>query len=625
MGPSPKSPSRAVTPSQTRSAPETPSASPAIPQPPQLVGLDTAAASSSPLALASLNGVKVAILADADAGRVVILDLEGEPRERTWIDVDGIPGHVRVHPDGRIFATVRDRSEVLALELRCSDIADTCEPELTVVQCWPTAPEPVALGFADDSETLLVSCGWGHTLHGFALEPGGKDVRIALAPQPRGFAVQGDDVWVTHAVGSRLSRASLQAAAVIDERELHWRDDVGDPGWRMTNVPRFAVQGAAVALAGDRVLAPMVLAYPGEPAGQPQGYGMSIDGFEPFFPHEPVLVAIDPDGKTRLRLQREVRNADRPRVSSARRRPPRAQPPCLLPRAIAVDTAREQVLIACQDLGQVVAYTTDDTKLSASQRARWDVGAGTDAIAVDTADAVAWAWSPFDRALTRLALGDEVQSSAQRFILPAVDTPIAALGRRLFHKPTAFDGRSCASCHIDGRDDGLTWLSPRGIVQTPVLAGRLPGTEPFGWHGDGTDLREHMRRTFRRMRAPSPDAAALDALVAWVTTMPSYRPQPAPLSPSAERGKSVFESDEAGCDLCHDDATGTDGDTHRILRGRAIDTPSLRGVGDTAPYMHDGRYATLRETLVHTETAMGSTVALHESQIADLITYLRVL
>ena len=35
------------------------------------------------------------------------------------------------------------------------------------------------------------------------------------------------------------------------------------------------------------------------------------------------------------------------------------------------------------------------------------------------------------------------------------------------------DGRVCASCHPDGREDGVAWVTPEGPRQTPMLAGRL--------------------------------------------------------------------------------------------------------------------------------------------------------
>ncbi|HET6582488.1 MAG TPA: c-type cytochrome, partial [Nannocystaceae bacterium] len=289
---------------------------------------------------------------------------------------------------------------------------------------------------------------------------------------------------------------------------------------------------------------------------------------------------------------------------------------------IAIDEAHDRVLVACQDLGQVVALGLDERSLEKSERRRWQLGAGTNAVAVDRDSGTAWAWSPFDRRLDRLADDGTI---AQRITLAAA-TPVAnALGRRAFHAPRGFDGRSCASCHIDGRDDGLVWQSPRGLVQTPVLAGRVAGTEPFGWRGAEDTLPVHIRRTFQRMRARAPDDATLAALAAYITSMPDGRGPKPVLGPAAERGRALFRSETTGCADCHVDDDGTDGVTHRIGRHPQIDTPSLRFVGDTAPYMHDGRFTTLREVIAHTEGTMGTTATLDDDQIADLIAYLRVL
>jgi cytochrome c peroxidase len=57
----------------------------------------------------------------------------------------------------------------------------------------------------------------------------------------------------------------------------------------------------------------------------------------------------------------------------------------------------------------------------------------------------------------------------------------------------------------------------------------------------------------------------------------------------------------------------------------AIDTPSLRHVARSAPYFHDGRFATLEELLAHTDGAMGTTRALSDDDRAALISYLRAL
>jgi cytochrome c peroxidase len=76
--------------------------------------------------------------------------------------------------------------------------------------------------------------------------------------------------------------------------------------------------------------------------------------------------------------------------------------------------------------------------------------------------------------------------------------------------------------------------------------------------------------------------------------------------------------------VTHDVGTGTD---PRELLGPAFDTPSLRGLWDSAPYLHDGSAPTLRDVLRARNPAdkHGTTSHLTDRQINDLIAYLKSL
>lgn len=98
------------------------------------------------------------------------------------------------------------------------------------------------------------------------------------------------------------------------------------------------------------------------------------------------------------------------------------------------------------------------------------------------------------------------------------------------------------------------------------------------------------------------------------------------------RGQAVFRSAEAECSSCH----GTDGDlpdgvSHDVKsrtsgdqRGK-FDTPSLRFVGGSAPYFHDGRYKDLRTLLTKSDGKMGHTKHLAPAELSDLEAYLESL
>jgi cytochrome c peroxidase len=69
-------------------------------------------------------------------------------------------------------------------------------------------------------------------------------------------------------------------------------------------------------------------------------------------------------------------------------------------------------------------------------------------------------------------------------------------------------------------------------------------------------------------------------------------------------------------------------DVRSAARGevvRAFDTPSLRFVGLSAPYYHDGRFATLEALLAAIHTEMGDLTSFTAADRGALAAYLRTL
>jgi cytochrome c peroxidase len=220
---------------------------------------------------------------------------------------------------------------------------------------------------------------------------------------------------------------------------------------------------------------------------------------------------------------------------------------------------------------------------------------------------------------------------AQSPLLPKVDR-----GRRLFHTSDSRiseDGRACASCHPDGRDDGLVWSTPDGPRNPPMLAGRVRDTEPYGWLGGAKDLGAHLELTLSRLGGKKLSKDDRDALVAYVAWMKPPAVEDANASdPLALQGRRIFESTEAGCGMCHGhEGQSPDGMRHNVMswaegdRTGVLDTPSLRFVGGTAPYFHDGRYATLRALLTRTRGTMGQERKLTDQELDALGAYMRTL
>ncbi len=211
---------------------------------------------------------------------------------------------------------------------------------------------------------------------------------------------------------------------------------------------------------------------------------------------------------------------------------------------------------------------------------------------------------------------------------------------------------SCESCHFDGEQDGRTWLFPDGPRNTTNLRG-LAHTHPLHWSADRDEVQD-FEFTIRELQAgtglledPHPElghpntgrSTDLDALAAFVE---SLRPKPSPfrladgtLTPEAARGQTVFHRADVGCAECHVPPLFTDLRVHDIgtgdgpgeLLGPGFDTPSLRGIWHTAPYLHDGRASTLQDVLVtHNPTDQhGQTAHLSEVELHDLVAFLRSL
>jgi mono/diheme cytochrome c family protein len=306
---------------------------------------------------------------------------------------------------------------------------------------------------------------------------------------------------------------------------------------------------------------------------------------------------------------------------------------CVLPRAVAIEPMSGRVALACLGDDSVRVLSLDGGDLLSPANA-FRVPRGPTGIAFDDMGELV-VWSSFARKLTVTDQGvvrhvDEPSTDA----LATVER-----GRALFHEThnqkISMDGRACATCHPGGRDDGLVWAAPDGPRQTPMLVGRLDGTAPYGWNGSRDTITEHMKQTMKRLGGVGLDPDEADAVVAYLRSIPPPpRAKPHELTAVA-RGRDVF--DQAGCASCHVPSAGfTDGYTHDLGATRegpsaklekiaTFDTPSLRFVGNTAPYFHDGRYESLSALLADKKSPMGDVARLSPDDARALEAYLNTL
>jgi cytochrome c peroxidase len=128
---------------------------------------------------------------------------------------------------------------------------------------------------------------------------------------------------------------------------------------------------------------------------------------------------------------------------------------------------------------------------------------------------------------------------------------------------------------------------------------------------------------------PEEEAAAIDEYLKSLEPVPSPHLVDGRLSEAAQRGRELFHDKRAGCDRCHPAPLYTDLDRHDVGTRRwyertdRFDTPTLVEVWRTAPYLHDGRYTTVKDLLVEDRHGLRRRHAdsLSEQEIDDLVEF----
>ncbi|MFV2072562.1 MAG: beta-propeller fold lactonase family protein [Thermoanaerobaculales bacterium] len=232
--------------------------------------------------------------------------------------------------------------------------------------------------------------------------------------------------------------------------------------------------------------------------------------------------------------------------------------------------------------------------------------------------------------------------------------PAMLLGKRLFW--SSDDPRmaraqwiACASCHFDADHDGRTWrFGFAGPRNTTSLRGMVQ-SYPLRWSAEWNESADSDFAVTREqfgsglldgaMHDPlgPPNAESsyeLDALAAYLDglELPENTIRHT-LDPGAvARGEALFFNNVTDCASCHPRPYFTDLAVHDVgtangsseRLGSEIDTPTLRDLARSAPYLHDGSAATLAEVLTtaNPDDAHGVTSHLSSDEVNDLVTFL---
>jgi cytochrome c peroxidase len=214
---------------------------------------------------------------------------------------------------------------------------------------------------------------------------------------------------------------------------------------------------------------------------------------------------------------------------------------------------------------------------------------------------------------------------------------LARQGEALFYDAQRSHNQwfSCHTCHTDGHTNSMNFDTlyddSFGTQKlTPTLRG-VAKTGPWTWHGWQKDLGAAVSKSFvDTMYGPPPSKRDVDAVLAFLATL-EHPPRPKAQDAAIARGEALF-TEKARCARCHRAPLYTAGEVYDVkLDGGGsphlkFNPPSLLGLSERGPYMHDGRARSLEEVLerYHTPHHIGG-AALTDAEQRDLLAFLRSL
>ncbi|TNC79543.1 MAG: hypothetical protein C9356_18595 [Oleiphilus sp.] len=301
---------------------------------------------------------------------------------------------------------------------------------------------------------------------------------------------------------------------------------------------------------------------------------------------------------------------------------------------------------------------------------RLPTGRAPQGVALSTDGAIAYVHNFMDRSVSQFDLSEMIETAlpntevlGEYAIVTAEALSDQILkGKQLFYD--AADDRlsldnymSCASCHNEGDSDGRVWdlsMMGEGLRNTISLRGKGAGHGRAHWTGNFDEVQDFENQirflnigsglmdqadfdlTSDTLGTPkagfSPD---LDALAAYVNSLTEVPPSPfrvsaATMSSEALTGEQLFFSH--GCDSCHAVPNLTDSEANLLHDVGTIDadsgtrlgapltgfdTPSLLGVWESPPYLHDGSAQTLEDAIL-----AHASLTLQASEVSALVALL---
>jgi DNA-binding beta-propeller fold protein YncE len=568
------------------------------------------------------------LVADADSGKLVRTDRDGKKVATLDIGRDVAQLVVDVKAK-KAFVTDRANDRVLVV-----DLADG----LKKVDAFTTRTEPYGIALSPERDRILVTTIADKTLTAYDLGTGFEAWSLEIGHEPRGVALSADGrdalvTFLTTGVVGHVDLSKKDPSISYVSLDPNPPSAAADPTGR--GLPAKGDEGrsfarnafAAMFVGNDVAVVPHQLSTPhlGDANGQEfesSGYGGG-SGFVSPITHRLAFLELPDAGSKSSAVQTAF-----------------AQTNVHQPRAMAYDGRSDTLYVAgfgSDDVMAVADVSQASVHLAWKRPLTPGTACGPNGITVDADDGSVVAFCSLTRKTVRLTPGESNNAVA-------VGTPSAELtkshlsasaqrGAEIFRRGNSPQlstqgAMACASCHAEARADGLSWFLTGNILQTPFLSGRVIGAHPFKWDGKDHDLDASLTNTVKRLGGSGLTKRDVKDLTAFLAATSTPRTPTVEDAEAVARGKELFESDATGCGDCHYGALLTDKKRHEIASDLpAVDTPSLIGLANSAPYYHDGSAATLGALLrgkgnIH---GMGRTSKLTEGQIGDLVAYMETL
>jgi len=542
--------------------------------------------------VALLPGETKAVVADTDNHAVVVVDLvRGIVLHR--VAVGRLPERLVVSPDGRrVFVTNRGGRSV--------SVVDPVRGIETM--SVPAGVEPFGLALTPDGATLLVAASATHEIVAFDTTRLSIQYRLSLPdPWPAVVAMHpdGDRAYVTTFFGHRVFVMDPHRGTILGEMALPTHD-TGLPNRLLTVDPRVRSRdkpsqnkptltsrrhfrphrtgqvrtpnlaiSAVVSPGGNRLFVAHTMVDTGAarvaavaiPNG---GYGLpnvADDG-----PIVSTVSTFDLHTNRLLRPGASPPLHNGPGNTAQTIRKAHEQVKRLAqPVALAHDPAHARLLVVGMGSDEVMALDGSKADPIGTPLGTLRVGKAPKGVAIsqDGTRAFVHEAQDFQVAVVRLDRSDHGHVGAKIEIGTDPLPPATARGRRLFtlagnSKISGSNRFACASCHPDGRQDGLVWHVGAGPRQTMVLTDRVESTGPFNWLGTQSSLTANIHQTVGRLGgsglSPQEEADLSTYITRYLPGMdnPHRRPATADKRRLVAKGRAIFESDETGCTGCHD-------------------------------------------------------------------------